>query len=615
MKLWSFFKGFLSACWRGITHIRLALSNILFLLMLVLIYFVYLGGTPEPLPEKAALLLNPMGTIVDEKSFIEPFQALLGEPTPADNEVLLRDVIESIEYAREDPAINSLVMDLDDLVSVGISKTQEIAKALESFKTSGKPIIATGDYYSQDQYLLASHADTIILHPLGGVVLEGYSSYHSYFREALEKLSVNMHVFKAGEHKSIAEPFLRDNMSPGEKEITGRWLSLLWQQYAEIVEQQRKLPEDAVNAYIEGYVANLQAQGGNMAGTSLQAGLVDKVMGRAEANAYLSDIVGLRNEDGLYEAQLFEQYVSRARPLPLLGIEGDRVAVITAQGNIQPGEQPPGTIGGDSLARLIRFTAEEEGVGAIVLRVNSGGGSVFASEVIRKEVVKARAGGLPVVVSMGAVAASGGYYIAAEADQIWATPATITGSIGVFAAFPTIERLLERGGIHTDGVGTTSVAGGFRIDRPLNETVAASLTSSVEFTYRSFLELVARGRGMTVAEVDAVAQGRVWSASDALQHGLIDNLGDLDDAIVAAAELAGLQQYEVDYVGIPLSPRELLLQQLTGQVGSIGAWADSSVAASVAHLMEPFAAAVQEISSLNDPAHLYVRCVACAQIN
>jgi protease-4 len=615
MKLWSFIRRFLAACWRGITRIRLALSNIFFLLMLVFIYFVYLGGVPAPLPDRAALLLNPMGTIVDEKSFIEPLQALLGEPSPADHEVLLRDVIEAIEYARDDPSINSLVMELDDLVSVGISKTQEITTALELFKTSGKPVIAVGDYYSQDQYLLASHADTVILHPFGGVALEGYSSYHNYFREALEKLSVNMHVFKAGEHKSIAEPFLRDDMSPGEKEITGRWLNVLWRQYSETVEQQRELPSGAVNEYIESYVANLQAQGGDLAQTALQARLVDKLMGRAEANAYLSDLVGEANEDGLYQAVLFEQYVSRQRPLPLMGVKGDRVAVITAQGSIQTGEQAPGSIGGDSLARLIRFTAVEEGVAAIVLRVNSGGGSVFASEVIRQEIIKARAAGMPVVVSMGAVAASGGYYIAAEADQIWATPSTITGSIGVFAAFPTFERLLDRGGIHTDGVGTTSIAGSLRVDRPLNEDIAASLSSSVEFTYRSFLELVARGRGMTVEAVDAVAQGRVWSASDALQHGLIDNLGDLDDAITAAAELAGLQQYEVDYVGIPLSPRDLLLQQLTGKVGSLKLWSDSSVAATFASLLQSFSAAAGELANLNDPAHLYVRCVACGQFD
>ena len=615
MKLWSFLGRFLSSCWRWITRIRLALSNILFLLIIVLIYFAYSDGAPEPPPERAALLLNPTGSIVDEKSFVEPLQTLLGEPSPADHEVLLRDVIDGIEYAKDDQAINSLIMDLDNLVSVGISKTHEIAGALASFKESGKPVIAIGDYYSQDQYLLASYADTIILHPFGGVALEGYSSYHNYFREALEKLSVNMHVFKAGEHKSIAEPFLRDDMSPGEKAITERWLNVLWQQYAESVETQRGLASGAVNQYIENFTARLEAQGGDLAKTSLEAGLVDQLMGRGEANQYLSGVVGATDEDGLYETVSFEDYIGRKRPLSLVVPRSDRVAVITAQGTIQPGEQPPGNIGGDSLAHLIRSTAVQEGVAAIVLRVNSGGGSVFASEIIRQEVLNAKKAGLPVVVSMGAVAASGGYYIAAEADQIWATSTTITGSIGVFAAFPTFERLLERGGVYTDGVGTTPLAGSFRVDRPLNEDVAASLISSVEYTYQSFLGLVAGGRGMTVEAVDAVAQGRVWSASDALERGLIDKLGNLEDAIAAAAELAELEQYDVDYVGIPLSPRDLLLQQLFGSVGSLRLWRNSPVVSTFTDLIQSFSAATRELANLDDPSHLYVRCIACGQID
>ncbi|MFK8051242.1 MAG: signal peptide peptidase SppA [Halioglobus sp.] len=611
MKLWELIRRIFAAFWRGITIFRLALSNILFLVMLALIYFVYIGGGPEPLPARAALLLNPIGTVVDEKSFVPPLQALMGEASPAQHEVLLRDLIAAIEYARDDPAINSMVMELDSLVSVGISKTLEISRALESFKASGKPIVAVGDYYTQDQYLLASHADTVIMHPLGGVMLEGFSSYQNYFREALEKLSVSMHVFKAGEHKSMAEPFLRDDMSPAEKEITSRWLSGLWQNYVEVVEQQRELAPGSVDQFIANFSANLHAQGGNLAETSLVAQLVDKLMGRGEMNDYLSELVGAKNEDGLYEAVGFETYVSRQRPLSLMGVEGDRVAVITAQGGIQVGEQPPGSIGGDSLARLIRSTAEADGVGAIVLRVNSGGGSVFASEVIRQEILRAKADGMPIVISMGAIAASGGYYIAAEADQIWATPTTITGSIGVFAAFPTFERLIERAGVHTDGVGTTPLAGSFRLDRPLNDDVAVSFASSVEHTYQNFLGLVAEGRGMSIDEVDAVAQGRVWSATDALEHGLIDNLGDLQDAIAAAGELSGLSDYQIEYVGLPLSPRDLLLQQLSGRMGRLKLWTNSTMANAFSGVLQTFTAAARELDNLDDPAHLYVRCVSC----
>jgi protease-4 len=602
----------LSAIWNGITRIRLALSNILFLLMLVIIYVVYLGGAPQPLPDRAALLLNPVGSIVDQKSPIMPLQALAGEPSPADNQVLLRDVVDAIEYAREDPTINSLVMELDQLVYVGLSKSQEIATALAAFRDSGKPVVAVGDYFSQDQYLLASQADEIITHPLGGVVLEGFSSYRNYFRQALEKISVNVHVFRAGEHKSAMEPFVRDDMSPGEKEVTGRWLQVLWDQYTAAVEERRELSPGAINDYSNRFAERLKESGGNTARLALEAGLVDQLLGRKEANDYLVEMVGASDDDGQYEAVTFERYVARKRPSMLARNEEDRVAVITAQGDMLPGDQPPGTIGGDSLASLIKATAEEEDVKAIVLRVNSGGGSMFAAEVVRQQVLRVRAGGKPVVVSMGSVAASGGYYIAADADEIWASPSTITGSIGVFAAFPTFEKLLQRAGVFTDGVGTTELSGAMRVDRPLNPQVISALNSGVRHAYQSFLQIVADGRDMTVEEVMPLAEGRVWSAPDALEHGLVDALGGLEDAIGAAAARADLERYEVDYVELPRSPRELLLQQLSKRLGALPGWQSTQVRTTLLQLLRPVREAARELSILQDPAHLYTRCITCA---
>lgn len=610
----SLLRRIMSGIWAGITRIRLALSNILFLVMIAFIYFIYIGGAPEPLPEKAALLLNLSGTVVDQKSEINPLTALLGNPTPANHEVLLRDVIEAIDYAAEDPAINSLVMELDYLVSVGISKTQEIIPALENFRASGKPIIAIGDYFTQDQYLLASHADTVISHPMGGVALEGYSSYNNYFREALKKISVNVHVFRAGDHKSAVEPFIRDDMSPEEREVTRRWLENLWGQYTAIVETQRGLVPGAVNDYINNFNVRLQSEGGDAAQAAIEAGLVDKLLGRSDGNEFLVELVGASNEDGLYEAVEFERYVARKRPLSLGATTGDRVAVITAQGSIVPGDQPPGTIGGDSMARLVRSAVEADGVKAIVLRVNSGGGSMFASEIIRQQVLHARDMGIPVVVSMGAVAASGGYYIAADADEIWATPSTITGSIGVFAAFPTFEELLNRVGIFTDGVGTTSLAGSLRADRTLNPQLIQALNSSVEFAYREFLQVVAQGRGLSVAQVDPLAEGRVWSAQDALQSDLIDNVGSLDDAVAAAASLAGLEDYEVDYVELPLSPRDMLMQQLARSVGSLNVWQASSASTALSALIGPVREAAEELGILQDPKHIYMRCIGCGMV-
>jgi protease-4 len=609
----SLIRRFFSAIWNGITHLRMALSNLVFILLILFIYFAFTGGGPEPLPERAALLVNPVGIIVDQKTRVAPLQALLSEPSPADNEVLLRDVIEAIEYARDDPAIVALVMELDYLLYVGISRTQEIVRALESFRASGKPVVASGDYYGQDQYLLASHADTVLVHPLGGVALEGYSSYRNYFREALENLSVNMHVFHAGQFKSAGEPFVRDDMSAGEKELTARWLQVLWDQYSNTVEAQRELSPGSVNGYVDDYAGHLARQGGDTARAALEAGLVDKLMTRSQSNQYLSELVGASDEDGLFEAVGFERYVARKRPMDIPGGDkaGDRVAVITAQGNMLPGEQPPGTIGGDSLAQLIRTTAERDDVKAIVLRVSSGGGSLFASEVIRQKILETRAVGIPVVVSMGSVAASGGYYIAAEADEIWATPATITGSIGVFAAFPTFEELLGRMGVRTDGVGTTELAGSLRFDRPLHPQLKESITSGVDHAYRSFLEIVAQGRDMEMAEVLDLAEGKVWSAPDALENGLLDGLGGLDDAIAAAAARAGLDDFEVDYVEPPLSPREQLLQRLSESMGSLGLGQASPLNASLLQLLRPLAGAVEEIAGLQDPRHIYMRCLGC----
>jgi len=264
------------------------------------------------------------------------------------------------------------------------------------------------------------------------------------------------------------------------------------------------------------------------------------------------------------------------------------------------------------LARLIRGAVEAEGVKAIVLRINSGGGSMFASEIIREQVVYARNMGLPVVASMGAVAASGGYYIAADADEIWATPSTITGSIGVFAAFPTFEELLQRVGIYTDGVGTTDLAGSMRADRPLNPQLEAALTSGVAFAYKSFVQIVAEGRDMSVAEVDPLAEGRIWSAPDALKAGLVDSLGSLDDAIAAAAARAGLESYEVQYVEMPISARDMLMKQLANSVGSLHVLTQSAASSALSDLLGPMQEAAKELGSMQDPGYLYMRCVSCS---
>ncbi len=608
----SFVKRLLRGIWRGITFLRLALSNLLFLGVLGLIYLLISGTSPEPLPEKAALLLDPAGTVVDEKTRIEPL-SLLSEPSPATAETRLQDMIDAVDAAASDERITALVLDTENLVQFGLSRAQEMAPALARFRATGKPIIAAADVLTQDQYLLAAEADDILLHPYGAVAIQGFARYQNYFEEAFEKLAVDIHVFRAGEFKSIAEPLTRNNMSEGEKQITRAWLEDLWSQYTGHVESRRGLDDGALERQINAYPQRLADAGGDPARLALSEGLVDQLMSRREMDDYLASRVGAVNDAGEARMIPFQRYLATRGSAAL---NGARIAVVTAQGNILPGSQDPGAIGAETLSSQLIEASEASDVAAIVLRMNSGGGSVFASEVIRTALAAVRARGTPVVVSMGPVAASGAYFIATAADQIWATPATLTGSIGVFAAFPTIDRLLSRAGINTDGVGTTEAAGSLRIDRPLNPMAADALQQSVEQIYQKFLSLVAESRGMSLAEVDAVAQGRVWSAPAAREVGLVDEIGSLDEAVAAAAELAGVSSYRVDHMRAHLSPRQQLLQRLSERValGDITGLSVPTAALPVAlrQALLPLTAARDTMSGLADPRHLYMQCLGCS---
>lgn len=593
--------------WRGLTILRLALANLVFVAILVFLWVTF-TGKPEPLPARAALVLDLAGRVVDERSRVEAASLIFAQE-PANREIPLMDLIDSVELARTDERISALVLQLDGLVSIGQSKTTELGEAIARFRESGKPVVAVGDYYSQDQYRLAVEADTVLMHPFGAVALEGFSVYMNYFADALEKLSVTMHVFRAGEYKSIAEPLQRNDMSDGERAITQKWLEDLWSAYVSAVEDRRGLETGAVNALLNDFPQRLRREGGNAGRLALQAGLVDELLDRAQQNEYLTSLVGARDEDGSFAAVPFARYISRTRQTSLSS-DLPTVAIVTAQGNMLPGEQPPGTIGGDTLARLLRDTAEREGTKAIVLRVNTGGGSVFASEIIRAQIERIRKTGMPVVVSMGSIAASGGYYIATAANRIIATPTTITGSIGVFAAFPTVERLLAKGGIQTDGVGTTDLAGGLRPDRALEPAVSEALQQSVDDLYLQFLQLVSKGRSIDLATLDGIAQGRVLSASDALDAGLVDGLGSLDYAVQEAATLASLgeDEYEVISIMPDFSSRDLFLQQLSERMGVSRLLAVPGLEL----LWGPVQQSVDLLESFADPAHVYMRCISCA---
>ncbi|MEM6301481.1 MAG: signal peptide peptidase SppA [Pseudomonadota bacterium] len=601
-------KRFFAGLWRAITVLRLALANLLFLAILVILWMTF-NGKPTPLPDNAALFWDLSGRVVDVRSRVDA-SALLFEQNDAGREILLTDLVDSARLAAKDPRINSLIVRLDRLVAIGQSKTTELAEALDEFRASGKPIVAFGDYFTQDQYRVAVEADTILMHPQGVVALEGFSYYINFFAEALEKLSVSMHVFRVGDFKSIAEPYLRSDMSEGEREIAREWLTQIWKAYSDRVEQRRSLDPGAVDALLNNFPERLAATGGNGAQLAIKTGLVDELYSRPEQRSYLQKIAGASDNDLGFEHVGFTDYLSRSRQKSLTS-DASVIAVVSAEGAIMPGRSQAGVIGADTVAKQLSDAAARTDTKALVLRVNSGGGSAFASELIREELARISAAGTPVVVSMGAVAASGGYYLAVAGDEIVATPTTITGSIGVFAAFPTFERLLERGGVYTDGLGTTAYAGGLRPDRPLAPAIEEAVELSIANTYEHFVALVAEGRGLDRATVEQYAQGRVLSASDALAAGLVDRLGSLDEAIEAAAALAGLGEddYEVISVQPAFSPQEILLQQLSDnfnakllkQPGLSGLLA----------LLDPVQKRLNLLGSLRDPQNVFLRCLPC----
>ncbi|MDX1707213.1 MAG: signal peptide peptidase SppA, partial [Desulfobacterales bacterium] len=480
---------FFGCFWNGVTVLRRFVGNMIFLLLVIFIIAIFFFDSGEEVPDDAALILAPEGNIVEQKTETVMSSVLFGDASK--KETLLKDLIDVIDYAKDDDRIQLMVLDLRKMDLAGISKLQDIGAALMRFKTGGKQIYAFGDFFNQQQYLLAAHADRLYLSPMGSVFLQGFGLYRMYFKSALEKLKIQFHAFRVGSYKSALEPFLRDNMSDYAKEANLAWLGILWGNYKRVVAEQRGLKPESIDVYINNYPAHLAKAGGDAAAVALNLGLVDELITRDQLRQELIDIVG-RDEDGLSYKQIsFDDYLSQIRPaLMPNSLTKDKIGIIVASGIILDGEQPTGRIGGDTIADLLVRARKDDQIKAVVLRVDSGGGSATASEVISREIELTRDSGKPVFVSMGSVAASGGYWIAAQADQIWATPTTITGSIGIFGAFPTFERSLKSLGITSDGVGTTQLSDAFNPSRPLNDLIAQSMNQMIEQSYRRFIQRV-----------------------------------------------------------------------------------------------------------------------------
>jgi protease-4 len=601
----------LLAIWRLIDGARRIVVNLLFLLIVTLIVMAVMHRPLPEVPQGGALVLAPVGVVVDQLSFVDPLTSLVdADQLPL--ETLQSDLVRAVDRAAGDPRIAMLVLQLDAMQAAGLSKLQELAQALERFRASGKPIVAVGDSFTQEQYWLAAQADQVFMNPLGSVLLPGYGVYPHYFRDALDKLSIDFHIFRVGTYKAAVEPLMRNDMSEASKENNRRWLQVLWSQYREAVATRRGIEPARLDHYVNQIDTVLAEQDGDGARAALAYGLIDAIKTRDEMNRWLVERVGADDDGNFLSIDHRDYLVATRRPtLPA----GDAVGLIVAQGMIFDGEQDPGQIGGDSLAALIRQARDDAQIKAVVLRIDSEGGSAFASEIIRQELLALREAGKPLVVSMGSVAASGGYWIAADADQVWATPATITGSIGIFGAFPTAHRALERLGIHTDGVGTTAVADAFRIDRPLDPVVARAIQSTIEHGYRQFLKVVADGRDLSVEQVDAIGQGRIWAGSDAQQQKLVDHLGSLHDALRAAEQLVGLPQAEPRLIEPPLSAQQLLLQQLAGSVRALfGRAAANQPLAQAARWSPTLVRELDRIARLNDPRAAYLLCSLCARL-
>jgi protease-4 len=563
--------GFFGLVWRILDGIRKVLH---LALMLIIFGFVLaaLHTAIPTVPRTAALVIAPQGELVDQLSGDSVRRALgqaSGGPSP---ETLLREVTEAIAAAKTDSRIKLIVLDLDQLDASGLSKLQEIGAALRDFRASGKRVIAMGDSYSQVQYYLAAQAGEVYLDPMGEVSVHGFSYYRMYYKDAIDKLQVDSNVFRAGTFKSYTDQFSRSDMAPSEREETSQWLESLWSAYSQDVTRARSLPPTALKDFIAAQPASVQAVNGDLAKMALQRGLVTALKSRRQVADGLKGLVGEDERDHSYNGIEMDQYLAAVRAKHVLKSKSDaKVGVVLASGEIFDGRQLPGKIGGESTSELLRQARYDDAVKAVVLRIDSPGGSEFASEQILREVQALRKAGKPVVVSMSSYAASGGYYIAAAANQIYASSTSITGSIGVFSYIPTFQRTLEKIGVNVDGIGTTPLAGDMRFDRALGPVTKQVLQATVDHAYQQFLRRVADGRKKTVEDVDKIAQGRVWSGVDAQRIGLVDHLGGLKDATEAAAKMAELgKDYDVEYIQTELSLKEQLLMQIRSQAVKLG---------------------------------------------
>lgn len=591
----------------GFTRARIILSNLFFFLFLLLAILLVFTGAPLPeVPDRGALVLDPSGAVVDKRTPVDPIQQWL-TPQAVLAETEVTELLDALEHARDDDRIPMVVLDLDDLQFLPVAHANAVGAALAEVREAGKEVVAYGSFYDQQPYLLASYADAVYMHPLGQVMLPGYAIDQLYFKGLLERLNVNVHVFRAGRYKEFVEPYTRTDMSEDARAANQELVSALWERFGDTVVRNRQVEEASFHRYTQSFADLLPQTQGDMARLAVEYRLVDELLTPDQAQARIADAVG-RDDSGGFNGIGFRDYLEAVNGTPRADGGDRKVGVITAEGPVIMGENVRGAIAAERIIKLIREARRDDSIGALVVRISTPGGSSFAAELIRQELELTQLVGKPVVVSMGPVAASGGYWIAATADEIHAEPTTLTGSIGVFGIVPTFEESLDAIGVNSDGVRTTALSQVNPLT-PMSEPTAKVLQQSTESVYRRFVNLVARGRDMAPERVDDVAQGRVWIATRAQDLGLVDTLGGLDGAIARAAELAELEAYGVRRLQPALTPGEMLLRQLTGRVDgtTISRWLDLPPV--LTPLGRRAETAWQLFESLDDPRHSYALCV------
>lgn len=593
--------------WKYFRKFQSVVGTLLFLALVMFLMVSMFSGDKITVPQKGALVVSLDGVIEEQRTYDQtPFQAITSGEVK--HQTILRDVIKAIDIAAKDDRITMMIINVNHLAGAMPSYLHYIGEAMSRFRAADKKIYTYGDNFSQGGYLIASYADEIYLNPYGSVLLYGYGSYQNYFKDFFDKIKMEVQLFRVGKYKSAMEPYIRSDMSPAAKEASRALLGDLWAEYTTSIVNGRTLDKESFLASFDRVDADLVAVNGDLAELAVSYKLVDGLKTRDQWRAFLAqilttDIDSLSDNTIGYHAYLAANSNNVKPPENL-------IAVVYANGTIMDGKQPQGVAGGDTVSRHLREARLNNKVKAVVLRVNSPGGSAYASELIRQEVLLLKKAGKPVVVSMGSLAASGGYWISANADEIWASPTTITGSIGIFAALPNFEGTLGAIGINIDGVGTTplSFAG---LGKPLPEKVKSILQSTIENGYDRFLNIVAEGRDLTVEQVHEIAQGRVWTGNNALEIGLVDKLGTFEDAVISAAQMAELDDYEISYWEDPIPWDVKLISEFIERHAGIGQMLMTKSTGPKEILMAQIMESLSVLDQFNDPNHVYVLCVAC----